>query len=222
MVDVTEAFVDQRDKQVDEDVHAEDVPADEKRSRPLRATTVTFEVSFPFCTVRLVDVGIIFHELVPALTHTHGEQEDECFGYCPEILVGGLVRAESGETERLCKRDGVDEEQNEPCSEQVRDGCQTCRCGLKELIKLVVARNEHEGDRYQEELMQLNEHSLVAPSKDENGSGERAGDGEDGVHVPGAPAESVPCETNDTNDHISNEHTGQSEEDVVCRSFSVI
>lgn len=65
--------------------------------------------------------------------------------------------------------------------------------------------------------MQLNEHSLIAPSKDKNGRCERSGDGEDGVHVPGASAESVPSETNDANDHVGDEYAGQSEEDVVCR-----
>lgn len=68
--------------------------------------------------------------------------------------------------------------------------------------------------------MQLNEHSLVAPSEDENRSCECAGNREDGVYIPGAPAESVPRETNNANDHIGNEYTGQSEENVVCRRLA--
>jgi hypothetical protein len=65
--------------------------------------------------------------------------------------------------------------------------------------------------------VQLDEYSLLAPSEDENRSCECARDREDGIYIPGAPAESVPRETNDANDHIGNEHAGQSKEDVVYK-----
>ena len=73
LVDVREILVDQRDEQVDEDVHAQNVPRDEESARPLLAAAVAIEVAFADGTVRWFDPCEVFHDCVPAFTHTRSK-----------------------------------------------------------------------------------------------------------------------------------------------------
>lgn len=107
LVHVTETFVDQRDEQVDKDVHAENVPGDEKSACPFRATAVALKVPRSNGAERFVYVCKVFHQLIPPFAHAHSEQEDKSFGNGTEVDVARLIRPETSETEGLCERNRI-------------------------------------------------------------------------------------------------------------------
>lgn len=192
LVHVTETLVDQRDKEVDKDVHAQYVPGDEKSARPFRATTVTFKVPISYRAKGFVDVGEIFHKLIPPFTHTHRVEEDEGFRDSPKVDIPRFIGAKSSEAKGLCQGNGIHKKQHEPRSKKVRNGSQTCSCGLEKLVELVVARNEEEGDGDKAELVQLDKDSHIVFCQYEDRSDKCPRYSENGKDIPGALPESVP------------------------------
>ncbi|KFY38285.1 hypothetical protein V494_04419 [Pseudogymnoascus sp. VKM F-4513 (FW-928)] len=121
LVHVREALVDERHEQRDEDVHAQDVPGDEERVRPRRAAAVAVEEGRPLHAQWGARVRVVLHDLVPALAHGHAEEHDERAWHVAEVEVVGALAAEAREPKCLSHGDGVDEEQDEPCGEEVAD-----------------------------------------------------------------------------------------------------
>ena len=80
---------------------------------------------------------------------------------------------------------------------------------------MVVPRDEHESDGYEEELVQLDDYPNILLREHKNRRDESTCNGEDRVHVPRASPETMPGETDDPDDYIRNEGDGKREEDIV-------
>lgn len=89
LVHVAEALVNKRDEQVDEDVHAENVPHDEQCASPLGTATRAFKILIIAAsdTVRWSHRGIVFHNRVPPFSATHPEKQNKRFRDATEVEV---------------------------------------------------------------------------------------------------------------------------------------
>jgi hypothetical protein len=142
LIDVRKAFVNQRDEQVHENVHAENVPRDEECQSPSIAATVSIIVVIANCTVWWNHRCKICHDLIPAFSRTHLEKHYQCFGDRSEILIVRLAFSESSQPKRLCKCNGINQEEYKPSRQEIGNRGKTSSGCFEKLIQLVIPRDE--------------------------------------------------------------------------------
>ncbi|KAI7498772.1 calcium channel-like protein subunit Cch1 [Hortaea werneckii] len=170
LVDVREALVDERDKQIDENVHAQNVPGNEQRSCPFWTAAIAVEV---------------------AVTG-RAKRQDQCFWHGTHIDVARLVTIEPSKTKGLSQCDSIHQEQDKPGGKQVCNGGERSGSRLEELIQLIVPWDQQECDRDQEQLMQLAVVAVRKVREHKQSGDECSGDCKNRIHVPGAFPKSSP------------------------------
>ena len=121
LVHIREVLVDERDEQIDEDVHAQNVPGDKQRTCPLLAAAVAIEVALADSAEWSVNLGKVFHKSVPAFSYTCPKKQDEGLWHRAEVCVIACLLTEPGEAEHLCERNCKHQEKDKPGCQQINN-----------------------------------------------------------------------------------------------------
>lgn len=121
LVDIRKALENERDEKRDKDIHAENVPRNEKCTSPALAATVALKKFVGICAIGRHHSRKVFHNLIPALSTTHSEEENQRLGHRSKINVVVFSLSEFSKAKDLSEGDGIYKKQDKPSCQQVED-----------------------------------------------------------------------------------------------------